>query len=65
MDEKNKDIRLAFKKAGIKHWQVAYALGISEATMVRRLRQELPNVEKIHIIQIIEKLKDQAVKEVV
>lgn len=65
MYEKNKDIRLAFKEAGLKHWQVAYALGISEATMVRRLRQELPKEEKSHILQTVEKLKDQAVKEVV
>lgn len=56
----NRDIRQALKNSGIKHWQAAAAMGISEATMVRRLRQELPEEEKARIFQIIKVLKSRA-----
>lgn len=60
MCEKNPEIRRALKEAGVKHWQAAYAMGISEATMVRRLRRELPEEEKARILAVIKQLKSQA-----
>ena len=60
MVKKNAEIRQVLKKKGIKHWQVADAMGISEATMVRRLRKELPEEEKARILQIIEQLRSRA-----
>lgn len=41
-------------------WLVADRLGISEATMTRRLRKELPEHEKRVFLCIINELKDDA-----
>lgn len=37
----NKDVRELIKKNGVKHWQVALCLGVSEQTFVRWLRVPL------------------------
>lgn len=37
-------------------WEVADTLKISEATMTRKLRKELPPKEKSQIFEIIEKV---------
>lgn len=52
----NKDIRCAIGARGLKQWQVADALGVSEATFYRKLRKELPNDEKEKILAVIEEL---------
>lgn len=50
---KNKKIRDTIKDRGLRQWQVADALGVSEATFVRRMRYELPPEEREHVLQII------------
>ena len=65
MVEKNTEIRQSFKDAGIKHWQVADEMHISEATMVRKLRRELSEEEKTRVLQVVEQLKAKRVKEIV
>lgn len=45
----NQTIREAAKRKGIKHWQIAIALGISEQTFMRWLRIPL-SAEKEQII---------------
>ena len=52
----NKDIRRAIGAHGLKQWQVAEALGISEATFYRKMRKELPNEEKEKILTLIYEL---------
>ena len=42
----NTDIRAAAKSAGVKLWELAYHFNISEPTVTRRLRRELPQSEK-------------------
>ena len=37
----NKSIRAFIEKRGVKHWQVALQLGVSEQTLVRWLRVPL------------------------
>ena len=37
----NKDVKQEMKKCGVHQWQVAEYLGISEATMCRKMRFEL------------------------
>ena len=37
----NEDLRNEFRIANVKQWEVAYAIGISEMTMVKWLRREL------------------------
>lgn len=52
----NSDVRTAAKNAGVFLYQVAAAMGISEPTMTRKLRFELPNEEKQTIFEIIDKI---------
>lgn len=57
MQEKNSEIKMALKESRVRQWEVAEALNISESTIVRRLRKELPLDEKTRILQVIEQLK--------
>ncbi len=52
----NLDIRNAAKEAGVFLYQIADKLGISEPTMVRWLRYELPAEKKTRIMSIISEL---------
>lgn len=52
----NNTIRCAIGARGLKQWQVADALGISESVLSRKLRKELPNDEKEKILAVIEEL---------
>lgn len=54
----NEDLRTTAKAAGIPLWRVGDALKISEPTMTRRLRKELPAHEKVRIITIIRQLSE-------
>jgi len=57
----NADIREEIKAAGLKLWQVAYALGIkSDANFSRKLRRELSEKEKSNIRAVIVQLKAEA-----
>lgn len=53
----NKDIRLLAKASGIKLWQIADELSITDNMLSRKLRYELNPREKENINSIIEKLK--------
>lgn len=52
----NTDIRATAKNAGVKLWELAYHLNISEPTVTRRLRRELPQSEKERIFTAIEEI---------
>lgn len=54
----NTDLRRKAKEKGVFFWQIAAELGISEPTMTRRLRFELPEQEKQKYLTIINKLSD-------
>lgn len=56
---KNTDIREAAKKASVRIWEVARALGLSDNTLTRRLRDELPPEEKEKILGIIDRLAQE------
>lgn len=49
----NEVIRRRAKEAGVKFWELADALSISEATVTRKLRRELPDAEREKILEII------------
>lgn len=49
----NRDIRLTAVGAGIRLWQIAEALGITDAQFSRKLRKELSEDEKEKIFKII------------
>ena len=57
MKKANADIREAIKAAGLKNWQIAEALKISENTLSRRMRHELTPEGKKQILIIIQELK--------
>jgi len=54
----NLDIRRRARAAGVPLWQLAKALGISEPTITRRLREELDGEEKERYIQLINSLEE-------
>jgi len=49
----NKKIRIAMMESGIRQWELAKLLGISESTLTRKLREELPDEEQDKIVEII------------
>ena len=56
---KNVEVRSAYMLAGIKQWQLAEAMGISETHFSRKLRKELPQEEKQTILEIIDRLSKE------
>ncbi|QIZ07627.1 hypothetical protein HFZ78_13520 [Priestia megaterium] len=60
---KNKDIRMAIKKAGLKQWKVAEVYGLSEGNFSRLLRKELLPEKKKEVLVAIEKTQTNLVKE--
>lgn len=56
----NVDIRCAAGGVGVRLWQIAEELKISDCSLSRKLRKELPVEEKRRIFEIIEKLSKQS-----
>lgn len=54
----NKDIRLAAGAKGLKLWQIADALGITDSYFSRKLRKELPPEDKEKIFTLIAQLEE-------
>ena len=52
----NTDIRTTAKEKKVRFWEVAEYLKISEPTMTRKLRKELPDSEKQEIFKIIDEI---------
>lgn len=50
----NKEIRERAKQAGVKHWQIAIQMGVSEQTLVRWLRTPLDENKEQRIAAAIE-----------
>lgn len=52
----NKQLKIAMLKNEIRQWQVARRLGMTEFSLSRKLRQELPEPERERLMEIIEEL---------
>ena len=52
----NQDLRAIARAKNVRLWEVADRLNISEPTMTRKMRRELPADEKARIISIIDDL---------
>ena len=52
----NEQVKNYAKTKGIKLWEVAYRYGVSDGNFSRKLRRELPEVEKQQLIDIIDEL---------
>ena len=55
---KNQRIREAAKNAGVKLWQIADAIGITDGNFSRKLRHELPEDEQRRILEIIKQISE-------
>ena len=55
----NKDVRQAAKTKGVMLWQLAEALGIQDSGLSKKLRHELPDVEKDKMLSIIDRLAQE------
>lgn len=53
----NNEIREKAKRAGVKHWQIAIQLGVSEQTLVRWLRTPLDESKAQRITEAIDCLE--------
>lgn len=54
----NTRIKIKMLKSGIKQWELARLLGISESALSRKLRDELPEEEQDRIVAVIERGKE-------
>lgn len=54
----NRDVRLEILGAGLRYWQVADALGISNSTLSVKLRKELTDEEKEKLRSVIAELRE-------
>lgn len=52
----NLELRTKARKNGVRLWEIADRLGISEPTITRKLRRELPTNEKQRILAIIDEI---------
>ena len=59
----NEDIRKMLKARRIYIWQVAKALGVSESTLIRWMREELKTEKKKKVIEAIDSLTNMEVFE--
>lgn len=59
MSIQNQEIRLEAAGCGIKLWQIADKLGITDSYFSRKLRHELPDGEKEKIRTIIAELAQE------
>jgi len=56
---KNTDIRVAAQAKNIKLWRIAECMGYNDGNFSRKLRKELSEAEKAHIMQIIDELSKE------
>ena len=59
----NMKVRRAAKAAGVPFWKVAKQMGVSEPTITRKLREELPAEERKRFLKIIKELERQEAKD--
>ena len=54
----NTDVRETAKKRGVRLWEIAEFLNVSDPTMTRKLRRALPAEEKQKIHSIIDEIAE-------
>ncbi len=65
MYQANTEIRKTAKEANISLWEIALKLGISEATMTRKMRCELSEEEKKKVLTIINELHTERLNAII
>lgn len=56
---RNQELRNLIRASGIRNWQVAEALSVSENTFYKMLRKQLTEEEKTRILQAVEAVRQQ------
>ena len=56
--KKNQEIRDYAKRRNVKHWEIAYELGIGDCWFSRRLNREIDKDTQDRILKIIDKLAE-------
>lgn len=59
--QRNMDIREAAAASGVRLWQIAERLGITDGNLSRRLRREFSADDKAKVFKIIEDLRREVV----
>ena len=59
----NKAVKDALKRHGVPQWELGKELNISENTMYRKLRTDLPKQEQDQLIRKVEEIAAQKEKE--
>ena len=59
MKVKNQEIRNLITSNNLKYWQIASKLHINDGNFSRLLRNELNNVKKQQILEIIKELQEE------
>lgn len=59
----NSDVRQETKHHNVRMWQLADYLGVSEATVTRLLRHELPEEDKTRLLMAINAIAGQNVEQ--
>ena len=54
---RNQDLKDEMRIAGVRQWEVAEAMGVSEMTLVKWMRFELPEDKRQRVLQAIEQIK--------
>ena len=52
----NQEVKKAMKEHKVKQWQIAERLGVSEFTLCRWMRHELPEEKKRMVLEAVEAL---------
>ena len=55
----NYEIRSHALKRGVRHWQIAKKMGLTEFSFSRILREELPEEKKAKIIHLIDEIAEE------
>ena len=58
----NMDIRFKAKAAGVPFWRIGAKLGVSEVTIIRRLRKELTPEQKKLYLDVIQQIVSERAK---
>ena len=55
----NEKVRAAAKDTGVEFWRLADALGVSESTLTRMMRRELPEDEQQRLLHLIDEIAEE------
>lgn len=55
----NREIRLMARGRGVQMWRIAKAIGVSEPTLFRWMREKLPDDKRQKILAVINELEEK------